>query len=158
MAATDGELRARRDAYARDAAWAPPYLADELRNAHIAEDTFRAHAVRAWHRADAAAAKDDQARARQQAGGYSALAQEVGAYREALTEVAEARRRWHAATEPDRHQALMADAELRDPPTQPVAIAKCARSSFRTMLTLTSMLFVCGWRHIGGVGLVFSAA
>ena len=51
----DGELWARRAAYERDAAWAPPYVAGELREAHIAEDTYRADAVLAWHRADAAA-------------------------------------------------------------------------------------------------------
>ena len=50
----DGELWARRAAYERDTAWAPPYVADELRDAHLAEDTYRADAVRAWHRADAA--------------------------------------------------------------------------------------------------------
>ena len=57
-AATDGELWARRAAYERDAMWAPPYVADELRDAHIAEDTYRADAVLAWHRADAAADRD----------------------------------------------------------------------------------------------------
>ena len=41
----------------------------------------------------------ERAQAPQEAEQYSALAQEVGAYREALTEVDEARRRWHAATE-----------------------------------------------------------
>ena len=51
--------------------------------------------------------------ARREAEEYSALAQEVGAYREALTEVAGARRRWHAATELDRQRAFAADAELR---------------------------------------------
>ena len=39
-AATDGELWARRAAYARETAWAPPYVADELRDAHLAEDTL----------------------------------------------------------------------------------------------------------------------
>ena len=52
---TDGELWARRDAYARETAWTPPYVADELRDEHLAEDAYRADAVRAWHRADAAA-------------------------------------------------------------------------------------------------------
>ena len=54
-ATTDGELWARRAAYARETRWAPPYVADELRDAHLAEDTYRADAVLAWHRADAAA-------------------------------------------------------------------------------------------------------
>lgn len=112
-ALSDGELWDRRDAYARDAAWAPPYVADELREAHLAENAYRADAVRAWHRVDAAADKADRAQARQEAERYSALAQEVGAHREALTEVAEARRRWHDAIELARQQALAADAQLR---------------------------------------------
>ena len=115
-AASDGELWARRAAYARETAWAPPYVAGELRDAHLAEDTYRADAVRAWHRADAAAERGRAGQARQEAEEYSALAQEVGAYREALTEVAEARRRWHAATELARQRALAADAELRRAP------------------------------------------
>jgi len=112
-ALNDGELWARRSAYARDVEWAPPYVAGELRDAHIAEDTYRADAVRAWHRADAAADRAGRNQARQEAEEYSALAQEVGAYREALTEVAEARRQWHDTTELDRQRALAADAELR---------------------------------------------
>src|SRR6202044_1881817 len=99
-------------AYARETAWAPPYVAGELRDAHLAEDAYRADAVRAWYRADAAANKTDRAEARQEAEQYSALAQEVGAYREALTEVAEARQRWHEASEPARQRGRAADAEL----------------------------------------------
>jgi hypothetical protein len=112
-AASDGELWSRRAAYAREAAWAPPYVADELRYAHIAEDAYRADAVRAWYRADAASGDAERVHARHEAEQYSALAQEVGACREALTEVAEARRRWHAATELNRQQAITADGELR---------------------------------------------
>jgi AAA domain len=111
--ATDGELWARRAAYERETRWAPPYVAGELREAHLAEDTYRADAVRAWHRADAAADEAERAQARQEAEQHSALAQEVGAHREALTEIAAARRAWHAATELDREKALMADTELR---------------------------------------------
>jgi TrwC relaxase/AAA domain len=112
--ASDGELWTRRAAYARDTAWAPPYVADELRDAHIAEDTYRADAVLAWHRADAAADDAERTAAlREEAEEFSALAQDVGAYREALTKVAQARRRWHAATEQDRQRALIADTELR---------------------------------------------
>lgn len=112
-AATDGELWARRATYERDARWAPPYVADEFRDAHIAEDTYRADAVLAWHRADAAPDEAGRAAALREAGQFGALAQDVGAYREALTEVSDARRRWHAATEMDRQRALIADAELR---------------------------------------------
>jgi conjugative relaxase-like TrwC/TraI family protein len=112
-AAPDSELWVRREAYARDAGWAPPYVVDELRSAHLAEDAYRTDAVRAWHRADATTDPAEQASIRQEAEQSGALAQEIGAYREALTEVAEARRHWHAATEPDRQQAVAADAELR---------------------------------------------
>jgi hypothetical protein len=112
-AMSDGELWARRQAYTRDTAWAPPYVAGELRAAHLAEDTYRTNAIRAWHRADAATGVIKRAQAQRLAEHYSVLAQEVGAHREALTEVAEARRRWHTATEQTRQQALAADAELR---------------------------------------------
>jgi hypothetical protein len=112
-AMSDGELWARRQAYARDTAWAPPYVAGELRAAHLAEDTYRANAIHAWHRADAATGVIRRAQAQRLAEHYTALAQEVGAHREALAEVAEARRRWHTATEQTRQQALATDAELR---------------------------------------------
>jgi hypothetical protein len=112
-AAMDGELWAWRAAYERDIMWAPPYVADELRDAHIAEDTYWADAVLAWHRADTAADQAERTHVLREAGEYGALAQEVGAYREALTEVADARRRWHTATERDRQRALIADTELR---------------------------------------------
>lgn len=111
--ADDGKLWARRTAYERETNWAPPYVAGELREAHLAEDAYRADAVRAWYRADAAANEGERDQARREAEASSALAQEVGAHREALAEVAEARQRWHAATEHSRHQALMADTELR---------------------------------------------
>jgi hypothetical protein len=112
-AATDGELLAWRAAYGREVAWAPPYVAGELRGAHIAEDAYRADAVQAWWRADAAAGEAERVQARLEAEAFSALAQEVGARREAMAEVAEARRAWHEATEVVRQRALVADTELR---------------------------------------------
>ncbi len=112
-AATDGELWARRAAYEREARWAPPYVVSELREAHLAEDTYRSDAVRVWYRADAAADETERAQAQREAQESSALAQEVDAHREDLAEVAAARRAWHAATELDRQRALMADTELR---------------------------------------------
>ncbi|MGH3157685.1 MAG: AAA family ATPase, partial [Streptosporangiaceae bacterium] len=111
--ATDGQLWSWRAAYTRDAAWAPPHVAGELREAHLAEDAYRASAVHAWHRADAANDQDKRAQQRQEAKQLGALAQEVGAHREQLTEIDQARRHWHAATELDRQRALSADSELR---------------------------------------------
>jgi hypothetical protein len=112
-AATDGELWSRRSAYEREANWAPPYVVAELREAHLAEDAHRADAVHAWYRVDAAPDEAQRDAARHEAEANSSLAQEVGAHREALAEVDEARRRWHAATEVPRQKALMADTELR---------------------------------------------
>jgi hypothetical protein len=74
----------------------------------MAENAYRADAVLAWHRADAAVVDADRIRAVEEAEECSALAQEVGAHREALTEVAEARRQWYVATELYRDRALMA--------------------------------------------------
>jgi len=95
--------------------------------------------VRTWHRADAAASKAERAAARREAEEYSALAQEVGAYREALTEVAGARRRWHAATELDRQRGFAADAELRRrhpdadlPPLHPADESSALKSAAAT--------------------------
>jgi hypothetical protein len=113
VAVSDGELWARRQAYTWETAWAPPFVAKELRAAHLAEDAYRADAVRAWYRADAATDHAERIQAQREAEECSVLAQEVGSHREALTEVAEARRRWHATTELSRQQALAADAELR---------------------------------------------
>jgi len=63
-AASDGELWGRRAAYERETRWAPPYVVDELREAHLAEDTYRADAVRAWYRADAPVDETERAQAR----------------------------------------------------------------------------------------------
>jgi len=112
-AASDGQLLAWRAEYEREAGWAPPYVAAELREAHLAEDAYRADAVLAWRRADAAVEDLERERAWREAEGIGALAQEVGARREALAEVADARRAWHAATEESRWRALVADTELR---------------------------------------------
>jgi conjugative relaxase-like TrwC/TraI family protein len=112
-AAADGELWTWRAADERETGWAPPYVVAELREAHLAEDTYRADSVLAWHRADCATDEAEREQVTREAEQYSALAQEVGAYREALTEVAEARRQWHTATELNRQKAASADAGLR---------------------------------------------
>jgi len=109
----DGDLWSWRNTYTRDTAWAPPYVTGELRAAHLAEDAYRAEAAHTWHQADATADPAERTRLQQDAEQASILVQEVGAYRESLTEIADARRHWHKATEPTRQRALRADAELR---------------------------------------------
>jgi hypothetical protein len=112
-AAADCELLARRAAYQRETAWAPPYVAGELREAYLAEDAYRADAVLAWHRGEAARNWAGKSLACQQAQELSALAQQVRAHREKLEQIAEARRAWYQATEDTRQRALAADTELR---------------------------------------------
>jgi hypothetical protein len=112
-AATDGELLARRAAYQRQAAWAPPQVAEELRDAHLTEDTCRTAAILAWHQADAAPDWAQRSLARQHALTLGSRAQQAGARRQALEQIAETRAAWHQATEPTRQRALAADAELR---------------------------------------------
>ena len=58
-ACTDGELWLRRSTYERETAWAPPYVAEELRLACIAERDAHVNAIRAEH--ELGAAQDEQA-------------------------------------------------------------------------------------------------
>ncbi len=124
--ATDRDLLAQRAAYAREAAWAPPYVARELREAYLAQARYQADAVLARHRAGAARGRAERSLAWQQAQELSALAEQVRSRRQALEEAAEARQAWHDATDQARQQALAADTELRRrhpgiglPPMQP---------------------------------------
>jgi hypothetical protein len=112
-AAADGELLVRRAAYQREAAWAPPYSARELREAHLAEDACRADAALAWQQADAARNWAERSLAQQRALELSSRVQQAGARRQALEHIAEARVAWHKATESARQRALAADTELR---------------------------------------------
>ena len=59
-ACTDGELWLRRSTYERETAWAPPYVAEELRLARIAERDAHVNAIRAEH--ELRTAHDDQDR------------------------------------------------------------------------------------------------
>lgn len=104
QAASEGELLARRAAYQREAAWAPPYPARELREAHLAEDACRAGAVLAWQQADTARDRAQRSLARQHALELSLRAQQAGARRQALEQIAEARAAWHHVTEPARQR------------------------------------------------------
>ena len=59
-ACTDGELWLRRSTYERETAWAPPFVAEELRLARIAERDAHVNAIRAEH--ELRTAQDDQDR------------------------------------------------------------------------------------------------
>lgn len=110
--ARDGALWVARQAYARTVAWAPPHMAEELREAHTERDDRAREAVRL--RAAAAVATDERDRAslEAKAQGAQALA-DAAARRSAQLERVEGKRReWLEATEELRQRAMLADAEL----------------------------------------------
>ena len=109
---SDGQLRVRVRAAEREAAWAPPYVADELAGTiQAAEKHRRAATLRA---AEAAAASDVEARQRleQEAAESVALAETLEARAEELRAVDQARGEWLAHTAATRAAADRALAEL----------------------------------------------
>ena len=111
-ACTDGELWLRRSTYERQTAWAPPYVAEELRLARIAERDAYVNAIRAEHelRAD----HDDEATGRHQqlARIWRALEAKAAAEVGIFAAATETRHQWETVTEPTRRIAIAADLEM----------------------------------------------
>jgi conjugative relaxase-like TrwC/TraI family protein len=112
----DGKLLHLRDTYPIETAWAPRYVADELRQVRAAAWDARLAGLRAAAEAGAAARSGDHENANRQwelAASYHALHE---AYRQReivfATTMAD-RADWDAATRAQRHLAVAADAELR---------------------------------------------
>jgi hypothetical protein len=143
----DGRLLHLRDTYPTEAAWAPPWVGDELRQvragargAHLAAARADAEATAAERSGHAEAA----ARHRVLAASYRALHE---AYREresVFAGVMADRADWEAATGAQRHLAVAADAELRRRHPQqrftPLRSAEpvSATDAHRAELTLTA--------------------
>jgi hypothetical protein len=112
----DGRLLHLRDTYPIETAWAPQFVADELRQVRAAAREAHLAGLRATAEAAAAANRghhDTAGRQDRLAASYNALHQ---AYleREAVFEATMADRAdWDAATRAQRHLAVAADAELR---------------------------------------------
>jgi hypothetical protein len=112
----DGMLLHLRDTYPIETAWAPQYVADELRQVRAAGWHARLAALRAGAEATAAARRgqhDRAARQQQLSGSYHVLHQ---AYQQRETVFAATmadRADWDTATRAQRHLAVAADAELR---------------------------------------------
>ncbi|MBB4920971.1 MobF family relaxase [Streptosporangium saharense] len=115
-AATLGELWVMRAAYERDARWAPPYVADDLKATSIAQREHAAEAVRLRAQARATADKTVANGLWTQAQGLQAMAAELEEQRVRLAEIDAARQAWHTATQDARVMAMRADAELRRRP------------------------------------------
>jgi hypothetical protein len=112
-AVSDGQLHLRRAAYQRELAWAPPYVAEDLRLVRLQARTAWENTIRSQHAARAATAPDTKAR-------HADLARVWGAMHAKATDIAatlasahETRRQWATLTEPTRAMARAADAELR---------------------------------------------
>jgi hypothetical protein len=112
----DGRLLHLRDTYPIETAWAPQWVADELRQVRAGAWHARLAGIRAAADADAAHRHGDHDQAAEKhalAGSYQAL---HDAYRQRETVFAAVmadRTDWEHATRTQRHLAVAADAELR---------------------------------------------
>jgi hypothetical protein len=112
-ACTDGELWLRRSTYERETAWAPPYVAEELRLARIAERDAHVNAIRAEHELGAAQGDQVAGRHRQLARIWRALEAKAATEAGIFATAQETRHQWETVTEPTRRIAIAADLELR---------------------------------------------
>jgi hypothetical protein len=112
----DGRLLHLRDTYPVETAWAPRWVADELRQVRAAAWKARLAGLRAAVEATAARHRGDHGTGTRQdelAGSYQAL-QEAYRQRETVFAATMADRDdWDLATRAQRHLAIAADAELR---------------------------------------------
>jgi hypothetical protein len=110
---TDGELWLRRGTYERETAWAPPYVAEELRLIRIAERDAHVNATRAEHELRAAQGNQTAGRHQQLARIWRALEAKAATEASMFAAAQETRRQWEIVTEPTRRIAIAADLELR---------------------------------------------
>ena len=142
----DGRLWHLRDTYPVETAWAPQYVADELRQVSAATREARLAGLRASAEAAAAAKTGDPgtaARQRELAASYQALHEAYRQRETVFTTVMADRADWEAATRAQRNLAVAADSELRrrhpDQPFPPLRSAEPepATDTQRAGLTLT---------------------
>lgn len=110
---SDGQLTLRRATYQRELAWAPPYVAEELRLARLQARTARENTTRATHAARAAADPQTAARHRDLARIWDAMHTRATSVAGTLATAQQTRRQWAALTDSTRRMALAADLELR---------------------------------------------
>jgi conjugative relaxase-like TrwC/TraI family protein len=126
--ATEHELRQMRTSYQRQLVWAPPHVADELRDSRLATTTYRHDTVLWQAEADLLPlASPERACAERDVSAARHLADYFHARVEHLEAIAAARQTWYHDTEPDRLRAALAGDELlrrglpRDPTPTPEA-------------------------------------
>jgi hypothetical protein len=109
---SDGRLRMRIRAAEREAAWAPPYVANELAGTHQAAANQRQAAALRQAEAATAANPAERVRLEQEAAQAAALADTLDASAAQLQELDDARALWLAHTAATRAAAERAKAEL----------------------------------------------
>jgi conjugative relaxase-like TrwC/TraI family protein len=112
----DGTLWHLRDTYPVETAWAPPYVADELRQTRTAAWHAHLTSLRSAADANAARARGDHAeasRTQNLAASYHALRDSYQKRETVLAATMADRADWDAATRQQRAMAVAADAELR---------------------------------------------
>ena len=110
---SDSQLRLRHRAYQQEAAWAPPYVADDLRLARLQVRTAFENLVREKHEIRAAGDAGMAARHEQLAASWREMQATAIRISDALAQADETRQQWQQLTEPTRQAALAADQELR---------------------------------------------
>jgi conjugative relaxase-like TrwC/TraI family protein len=143
----DGRLLHLRDTYPIETAWAPQYVADELRQVRAAAWDARLAGLRAAAEACTAAQRGDPGHAAGQhklAAGYQALEQGYQQREMVFAAVMADRADWDKATRAQRQLAVAADAELRRrhpgqhfPPLRSAELEPVTQA-VRDELTLTS--------------------
>src|SRR5580704_5622204 len=111
-----GRLWLIRDTYAAETAWAPRHVGKELRLARLGQANAGLDAIRAAAEADAARKAGDHQRAGRHevlAASYRAMRNHYRQQETLFVQIMEDRREWEHVTEPSRHLAVAADAELR---------------------------------------------
>ena len=126
---SDGALHQMRASYAAETAWAPPHATGELRQVRAAALDMQTAITRSLAEADLARGQGDrEAAARHDALASSAKAAAAFyAQREQTSQALAADRAgWEKATARTRHLAVLADAELRRRPHDPLAALRSA--------------------------------
>ena len=109
---SDGQLRIRVRAIAREENWAPAYVGESLTAATLSADARRRNAEILTARADAATDPGDAERIRRQAAQAATITAALQAQVDQLTEADQARSRWLVHTAVTRDAADRARAEL----------------------------------------------
>jgi hypothetical protein len=119
-----GRLWLIRDTYAAETEWAPRHVGRELRLVRLGAQNADLDAIRAYAEAEAARKAGDQERAGRHeiwAASYRAMRDRYRAQEETFAKTMDDRIEWERVTDPSRHMAVAADAELRRRhPGQPI--------------------------------------